>query len=115
MAQFVLLLHENPSRFEHLSPEEMQQMVMRYSAWGRSLAERGQYVGGHKLTDEGGRHLVRAAGGLVASDGPYNETKEVVGGLFIVEAPNYDAAVALARDCPHIDNGWIEIRQIEKV
>ncbi len=114
MAQFILLLHENPARFSDLTPEEMQQMVARYGAWGRALAEKGRYVGGHKLTDDGGRFLKRITGSLGVTDGPYSEVKEVIGGLFIVDAADYDAAVALAGDCPHLDNGWIEVRQIDK-
>ncbi len=114
MAQFILLLHENPAAFADLTPEEMQQMVARYGAWGRALAEKGHYVGGHKLKDEGGRHMARDKGALRVTDGPYSEVKELVGGLFIIEAPDYDTAVTLAADCPHMDNGWIEIREIDK-
>lgn len=113
MPRFVLLLHEDPSRFGDISPEEMQRMVERYGAWGQSLAQRGHYVGGHKLTDEGGRHLKGAGAALRVTDGPYTEAKEVIGGLFIIEAANYDAAVALSRDCPHLENGWVEVRQID--
>ncbi|MBI3789760.1 MAG: transcription initiation protein [Gemmatimonadetes bacterium] len=114
MAQFILLLHENVSRFADLTPEEMQQVVARYGAWGRALAEKGKYVGGHKLTDDGGRHMSRAKADIRVTDGPYSEAKEVIGGLFIVDAPDYEAAAALARDCPHLDFGWIEIRQIDR-
>ena len=114
MAQFILLLHEDANHFGDLGPDEMQRMIARYAAWGRALAEQGRYVGGHKLTDEGGRHMHRTGGSIRVSDGPYSEAKEIVGGLFIVDAPDYDSAVELARDCPHLDNGWIEVRQIDK-
>ena len=86
MAQFILMLHENPAMFAELTPEEMQQLVARYGAWGKALAEKGHYVGGHKLTDEGGRQMRKANGALGVTDGPYSEVKEVIGGLFIVEA-----------------------------
>ena len=114
MAQFILMLHENPAMFAELTPEEMQQVVARYGAWGKALAEKGHYVGGHKLTDEGGRQMRKAKGALGVTDGPYSEAKEVIGGLFIVEASDYDAAVALAADCPHLDKGWIEVRRIDR-
>ena len=113
MAQFILILHENPAAFADLSPEEMQQVIARYSAWGKALAAKGQYVGGHKLTDDGGRHMRRTSGAIKVTDGPYNETKEVVGGIFLVTAPDFDGAVALSQDCPHLDKGWIEVRQID--
>ena len=55
-----------------------------------------------------------AAGALV-TDGPYAEAREVVGGYFTVRAADYDGAVAIARDCPHLAHGWIEVREIEPV
>jgi hypothetical protein len=114
MAQFILILHENMSVYADVTPEEMQQMVTQYGAWGKALAAKGHYVGGHKLTDEGGKHMRKANGALGVTDGPYSEAKEIVGGLFIIEAPDYDAAVQLASDCPHLENGWIEVRQIDR-
>jgi hypothetical protein len=112
MPQYALFLHETPSDFTEVSPAEMEGIIQRYAAWGAELAER--RIAGHKLKDEGGRHLRRSGGGIVASDGPYGEAKEVVGGLFIVEAPDYDAAVEIARTCPHMDFGWIEVREIDR-
>jgi hypothetical protein len=47
------------------------------------------------------------------TDGPYAEAREVIGGLFIVEAGDYDEVVALSQDCPHLEFGTIEIRQIQ--
>lgn len=114
MAQFILMLHENPAHYADITPEEMQQMVAQYGAWGKKLAEQGRYVGGHKLTDEGGKQMRKQRGALAVTDGPYSELKEIVGGLYIIEAPDYDSAVAIASDCPHLDNGWIEVRQIDR-
>jgi hypothetical protein len=49
-------------------------------------------------------------------DGPYSETKEVLGGYFVVTAENYDAAVDLTRDCPHLDYcGTIEVREVDEM
>ena len=52
-------------------------------------------------------------GGAKVTDGPYAEAREVIGGLFILEAGNYDEAVTLCQDCPHLDFGTIEIREVE--
>ena len=46
-------------------------------------------------------------------DGPFPETKEIIGGYFVIEAVDYDEAVELAKSCPHIDFGRIEIRQVD--
>ena len=110
MPQYLLLLHEDPAQYADVSPEEMQAIVARYAAWSAGLRERGQIVGGQKLRDDGGRHV--RAGGAV-TDGPYVEGKEVLGGFFTVVADDYDGAVAIARECPHLANGWVEVREIE--
>ena len=47
------------------------------------------------------------------TDGPYAEAREVIGGLFIVEANTYDEVVELSKDCPHLDFGTIEIREVD--
>jgi hypothetical protein len=70
-------------------------------------------VNGHKLTEEGGKRLNRAGGKLSVVDGPYAEAKEVVGGIYLLRAKDYDEAVKLASDCPHLQFGRIEVKQID--
>lgn len=113
MAEYLLLLHESPSKFKSLSPTEMQAMLGKYSAWAGKLGQAGRLVGGKKLTEEGGRHLRRDRGQMVASEGPYAEARDVVSGIFIVTATDYEDARALAADCPHLENGWIEVRAVD--
>ena len=115
MAQFMLLLHDTTDDLADLSPEDMQGILARYGAWRDKVAADGHLVGGHKLTDEGGRHVSRQGGAVRVVDGPYSEVKEIIGGLFIIEAASYDEAVEISRSCPHLDNGWIEVRQIDQV
>ena len=69
--------------------------------------------GCHKLTDGAGRVLRGAVGTPKVTDGPYAEAREVIGGPFIVEAANYEEVVDLSRDCPHLDFGTIEIREVQ--
>lgn len=113
MVDFLLILHESPQAFSGVSPAEMQQIVARYGAWAGSLAQRGHLVGGQKLRDEGGRHLRRRNERVIASDGPYAEAKDLIGGFFTIRAANYDAAQKLCEECPHLQYGWIELREIE--
>ena len=56
---------------------------------------------------------MKGAGSARVTDGPYAEAREVIGGVFIVEAKNYDEVVELSKDCPHLDFGTIEIREVE--
>jgi hypothetical protein len=114
MNKFMLILHEDPSAFAEVSPEEMQQVVEKYGAWAQALAERGQHAGGNKLVDEGGRWLTGTGAQLTAVDGPFTEAKEVVGGYFLVLADDMAAAESIAMECPHLEfGGRIELRQIE--
>jgi hypothetical protein len=113
MPGYLLLLHEDPSAFAHVSPEEMQAIVQKYTAWKTRMQNTGALSRGEKLQDGTGKVLRRAAGKLAVTDGPYTESREVVGGLFEIQAANYDAAVEAARDCPHLEYGTIEIREIE--
>lgn len=114
MNQYLLLMHEKPSDAVQMSPAEIQEVVARYKAWAGDLAQRGLLLGGEKLADEGGRHLRLKAGQPLATDGPYAEAHDVVGGYFIVKAENDAGAEALARTCPHLEGTqWIEIRRIE--
>lgn len=114
MSQFLLLLHERPGAFERLSPEEMQKIVEEYSAWAARMAEKGRLVSGKKLKEDSGRSLVREKGRVSTIDGPFSETKEVVGGFFIIEADDYAHAARLCEDCPALVYGSrIELREID--
>lgn len=113
MPQFMLILDENPGFFANLSPTEIQAIIERYGAWTQKLAVSGKLVGGQKLHEEGGKLLSKAGGKTTVVDGPYTETKEVVGGYFVIKASDYDEAVKVAADCPHIDYGRIHVRQVD--
>ena len=112
MPQYMLLLHDAGSFPEDMSPAEMQAVIQRYVAWRERAAAGGRQVSGYKLRDGQGR-VMRGKGTASVTDGPYAEAREVIGGVFLLDAKDYDDAVALARDCPHLDFGSIEIREIE--
>ena len=111
MASFMFLLYDRESDFEGFGPEDMQRIVERYKAWADSLGDR--LIGSDKLVDGEGRVLHARDGELRILDGPFSETKELIGGYFAVEAENYDEAIELAKGCPHVEFGTLEIRQID--
>jgi hypothetical protein len=108
MPQFVLMLRDNGSFPSNISPEEIQAIIEKYRVWNERVGGSGE-----KLRDDEGRILVRNGGSVTVTDGPYVESKEVVGGFMIIEASSYDDAVRLCQDCPHLEFGSIEIRQVE--
>lgn len=114
MPKYMLLLHDNPAAFANVSPEQMQKVVEKYIAWGKKLREAGVMNAGDKLTDEPGKVMRRTDSRVRVTDGPYSESKEVLGGYYMIEAPSYDKAVDYARDCPQLeDGGTIEVRQVD--
>lgn len=113
MAQYMLLLHQAPNT-DDMPREKMMEVIRRYSAWAGTLREKGKLVGGEKLTAGHVRHLAVRDGKPVASDGPYAEAKDVIGGYFLIEAKDAAEAEAIARDCPHLSgSNWIELRPID--
>lgn len=114
MPKYMLLLHDDPSVFTSMSPEEMQKAIEKYMAWGNKLRTSGILLASDKLTDEPGRVMRGKNGQVRVTDGPYSETKEVLGGYYTIEAANYDEAMDRARDCPSLSyGGTIEVRQID--
>jgi hypothetical protein len=109
MAQFMLLLYDDPSIWQNVSPEEMQKAIEKYGAWTRKPFT----VDSKRLMPDPGRVLRAKGGRPAASDGPYSETKEVLGGYYTIEAANYDEAVQKSLEHPHLEyGGTIEVRQV---
>ncbi len=116
MPSYMLLLHQSPSKFQDLAPEDIQQIIKRYTAWRSELVRQNKLRSGEKLTNDGGRRLRIQGDQVSVTDGPYSEAAEVLGGYFTIDAANYDEAVAIARTCPHLaGTQWIEIRQVDAV
>ncbi len=113
MAKF-LVLARDPVPYPDMSPEEIQRVIERYRAWSDGLRKAGRLLDSHKLRDEEGRVLRRRGGQLMVTDGPYIESKEVLGGYWLIEAAGYDEAVRLLSDSPHLEFGTFEVRQIEE-
>ncbi|MFN2511703.1 MAG: YciI family protein [Pyrinomonadaceae bacterium] len=113
MPNYLLLLHEDPAAFEQVSPEQMQAIIQKYTDWKRRMENAGVLTRGEKLQDGTGRVLRRTSDHTAITDGPYTESKEVIGGLFEIQADSYEEAIEAASGCPHLEYGAIEIREIE--
>ncbi len=93
-----------------LSPEEMQKISDQWMAWFKSLTEDGRALAGNPLEPTG--KIVSGAGGRVV-DGPFAESKEAIGGYFLLQVSDMDEAVAIARECPGLPYGAkIEVRPV---
>ena len=109
MPQYMLLLYHDQSGWGKLSPEEMQKAIEKYMAWTKKPFN----IDSKRLGVDAGR-VIRSQGGRPkTTDGPYSETKEILGGYYLIEAANYDEAVQRTLDHPHIEyGGTVEVRQL---
>lgn len=95
------------------NPEFRPAMVERYMAWLDRLRAEGRLVKSAKLQDHTGRRLTIRGGNVL--DGPFIESKDAVGGIFIIDAESLDDATEVARSCPALvlQRGWVEVRVVE--
>ena len=116
MSSFILLLHQPVNRQRPTDPAVATQVTREYMAWADHMREQGHLKAGNKLTEDSGK-IMRSAGERVSTtDGPYPESKEIVGGFFMLSARDYSEACRLAETCPHVKYGaYIEVRQIEEL
>jgi hypothetical protein len=115
MARYLLLLRAEPGQYEKLSPEEIQRILQRFAKWREELTAGGHNPEGQKLRDGIGRQLTQTNGKVIVTDGPYAETREILGGYYAFDADSFEQAVELAKGCPVLPFGPIEIREIERM
>jgi len=93
-----------------LSPEEMQEISSQWMAWFKRLADEGRAVAGNPLEPKG--KIVSGANAKVV-DGPFAESKEAIGGYFLLKVNSMDEAVAIAKQCPGLPYGAkVEVRPV---
>jgi len=109
MAQFILIIREDLSKYPR--PEaELRNLVNAHSNWARELAAKGIFKDGNGIKSSG--KLLELIDGEVVS-GPIRDVKEGIGGYYIIEAENLDAAVEIARQMPTYNQGdLVEVREL---
>ena len=111
--QYVLLIYENEQNWANLSEAERNAMYQEYGELSQSLAKSGRYKAGEELKPTATATTVRVRNGKVqATDGPFAETREQLGGFYLVEAKDLDDAIAVAARIPSVRNGCVEVRPI---
>ena len=109
--QYLLLIYDNEKRWTELSKAEWEAESREYGAYGKEFA--GKILGGNALLPTGTAKTVRVREGkFLATDGPFAETKEQLGGYYLVEAGTPDEALAMAAKVPWARYGSIEVRPI---
>ncbi len=106
-----LLVFRNTDWHKGLSPEQMQQVATAWMDWFRRLSEEGKVVAGNPLGPEG--RVLSQSNGRIVVDGPFVETKETIGGYFLLRADTMDEATAVSRQCPGLPYGaLVEVRPV---
>ena len=115
MPRYVLLILDDPNR-SWSSPAEAGAEMAKMGRFAGELAQQGKIQGGNPLESMAKAVRVRAKDGKVSvTDGPFTETKEMVGGFFVVEAADKQEAIEIAKRCPHTSIGAVEVREVVEV
>ncbi len=111
--KFALLLHLDESAWPTMTAEQQQQGLAAYRAYTEALSAAGALHTTGRLRPASASTTVRITNGKTqVLDGPYTDAKEQVGGLYLIEAKDLDAALAWAARCPAASHGVVEVRPL---
>jgi hypothetical protein len=109
--QYALLIYTNETADAQATPEEQQAVFAGYTAFGEQF--KGKIAGGEALLPTSSATTVRVRGGkTLTTDGPFAETKEQLGGFYLINADNLDEAISIAAHIPGAASGEIEVRPV---
>jgi hypothetical protein len=111
-AQYLLIFREStPEVYEAMAADARATCLDRWNDWFEGLVSSGVALDGKPL--ESRRRVVSGQRGERVMDGPFAEAKEAIGGFFLVQAEDFDAATAIARQCPNLRHGMtVEVREV---
>jgi hypothetical protein len=111
--QYLLLIYGDEARWDAVSDEDRTAVYREYGALSADLRDQGKFLGGEELQPITTATTVQVRDGdTVVSDGPYAETKEALGGFYLIEAESLDEAIEWAARIPTARTGTIEVRPV---
>jgi hypothetical protein len=114
--QYILLIYENEAEAKARNAEEGQRIFGEYMAFTAAIKQSGQMRAGEPLESTATATTIRVkAGKTVRTDGPFAETREQLGGFYVVEAKDLDEAVSIAARVPSAKTGCVEVRPLMKL
>ena len=112
--QYLLLIYQNEAEMAKADPATMQAMHDEYRTFTQSIVQSGHFKGGDALERSTTATTVRVRNGkAVTTDGPFAETREQLGGYYLIEAQDLDDAIGVAARIPGARMGSIEVRPIQ--
>jgi len=114
--QYLLLVYADEKGFQRLTAEQASQAVGAYVAYSEAMRKAGIMVASNRLQPTSSATTVRVTDGQTkVLNGPYVETKEQLGGYFLIDVPDLDAALSWAARCPGASHGVVEVRPIMRM
>jgi hypothetical protein len=111
--QYLLLIYGNEANMMKAPKEASAQTAAAYAAYTEAMIKAGVHLGGNRLRPTSSASAVRVADGKTqVLDGPYAETKEQLGGYYLIDAPDLDSALSWAARCPGAATGTMEVRPV---
>src|ERR1700731_715361 len=111
--QYLLMIYRNEAEFNNMDPATGKQMMEEYGAFTQSIIQSGNFKAGDRLQPVTTATTVRVRNGkTLTTDGPFAETHEQLGGYYLIEAKDLDAALGIAARIPGARHGSIEVRPI---
>jgi hypothetical protein len=111
--QYLLMLYSDETAWPKMTKAEQEQGMAAYMAYGEALKKAGALKGSNRLQPSTTATTVRLANGKPqVLDGPFADSKEQVGGYYLIDAPDLDAALSWAARCPGAGHGVIEVRPV---
>jgi len=111
--QYLLMIYADEKAYAARPADDQKRSFEAYMAYAEALKKSGALLGSNRLRPTGDATTVRVANGKTqVLNGPYVETKEQLGGYFLIEAPDLDAALAWAARCPGAEHGIMEVRPV---
>jgi len=111
--QYMLLIHSDESGWSKMTPEQQQQGLAAYMAYGEALRKAGVFVSSHRLRNSTDATTVRLVNGKAqVLNGPFADSKEQFGGYYLIDVSDLDAALSWAARCPGAAHGIIEVRPV---
>lgn len=111
--QYILMAYVNEAGWTQMTKAEQEQGAAAYMAYSEALTKAGVLRGSNRLQPSSAATTVRVADGKSqVLDGPYVDSKEQLGGYFLIDVPDLDAALSWAARCPGASHGVVEVRPI---
>jgi len=111
--KYMLLIYANEQGFQNMTKAQADQAMAAYGAYTEALKKAGVWLGSNRLRPVGSATTVRVADGKTnVLNGPYIETKEQLGGYYMIDVADLDAALSWAARCPGASHGSVEVRPI---